>query len=170
MRKLTLAAIAALATVSTAALAAVNVDSGGNGFVGKGDVQLAFGWNNKAAQTNAESVVFAYVEREEYEVYCQQTVGPAKNPRTFYNSFDRKRKITSVVQYDARLKNQYTGYLLQGFSETTATGAPLACPTGWEIDDDYGADNYIQLVSTNGGELTVTFNGTTVSLPNTPVI
>ena len=44
-----LAAIAALA-VSTAALATVTFDPAtGIGFVGKGDVQLAFGWNNATA-------------------------------------------------------------------------------------------------------------------------
>src|ERR671918_1859956 len=30
----------------------------GTGFVGKGDVQLIFGWNNKALQDNAGSVEF----------------------------------------------------------------------------------------------------------------
>lgn len=45
--------------VVASALAAVTFDaSTGTGFVGKGDVQLAFGWNNKQLQANAAGVTF----------------------------------------------------------------------------------------------------------------
>jgi opacity protein-like surface antigen len=58
MKKMLLAAGIALATISTAAVAAVTFDPAtGTGFVGKGDIQLAFGWNNKAAQDNATALV-----------------------------------------------------------------------------------------------------------------
>jgi hypothetical protein len=52
--KAAIAVPALCAMLATAALAAVTFDvNTGFGFVGKGDVQLAFGWNNKALQTNA---------------------------------------------------------------------------------------------------------------------
>jgi hypothetical protein len=37
---------------------ACSADAGGYGFCGKGDVQLVFGWNNKALQENASQVNF----------------------------------------------------------------------------------------------------------------
>ena len=56
MRKiiLGLAASAAIATpLGTAAHASVTIDSAGKGFVGKGDVQTALGYNNTQMQANA---------------------------------------------------------------------------------------------------------------------
>src|SRR5918996_4693526 len=48
------AIVAAFAIGMTAAFALVTFDpSTGTGFVGKGDVQTAFGWNNKQLQNNA---------------------------------------------------------------------------------------------------------------------
>ena len=53
------ATVATLALGATAASASVNVDPAtGSGFIGKGDVQLAYGWNNATLQTNASSVGF----------------------------------------------------------------------------------------------------------------
>lgn len=52
----TLVALAA-ATLATVAIAAVTFDPvTGTGFVGKGDVQTAFGWNNQQLQQNADGV------------------------------------------------------------------------------------------------------------------
>jgi hypothetical protein len=46
--------------LAPAANAAVTFnDTTGTGFVGKGDVQVAFGWNNKQLQTNATGVSFS---------------------------------------------------------------------------------------------------------------
>jgi hypothetical protein len=54
-------ALVALA-IPTAAMAAVTLNSDGTGFVGKGDVQTLFGWNNQMLQKNAESLVFTTKE------------------------------------------------------------------------------------------------------------
>jgi len=37
-------------------------ETNGTGFVGKGDVQVAFGWNNKQLQTNATGVSFSFTQ------------------------------------------------------------------------------------------------------------
>jgi hypothetical protein len=63
MRKLIMSAasVAALATLTAgAASAGVTVDAAGKGFVGKGDVQTALGYNNSALQkaVDAKSLVF----------------------------------------------------------------------------------------------------------------
>ena len=52
-------AFAAFALMLTGVAAAVTFDPAtGTGFVGKGDVQLVYGWNNQALQTNALNVQF----------------------------------------------------------------------------------------------------------------
>jgi hypothetical protein len=53
-------ALALCATVGITCYAAVTIDLlTGEGFVGKGDVQLAFNWNNKQLQDNADGVSFS---------------------------------------------------------------------------------------------------------------
>jgi len=51
-----LATAALMATATAGNAATLNTD--GSGFVGKGEVQSAFGWNNKAAQDNQSKVTF----------------------------------------------------------------------------------------------------------------
>ena len=49
--------------LAPAANAAVTFnETTGTGFVGKGDVQVAFGWNNKQLQTNATGVSFSFTQ------------------------------------------------------------------------------------------------------------
>ena len=173
MRKSFIAAAAALAVVSSAAVAAVNFDSTtGTGFVGKGDVQLAFGWNNKQAQDNAKAVTFSYNATDTYDVECEWTTttgGP--NPKEILHDITvpKHTSVSASVAYDARLKNQYTGYLLNGFGPTTVNGTvPVeggACPGNSNV----GIITAVTLTGSTGG-LSVTYNGTSVALPNTPVI
>jgi hypothetical protein len=51
-------ACVALAAVSASANAASQIDSEGNGFVGKGDIQAVMVWNNQQLQDNAASLRF----------------------------------------------------------------------------------------------------------------
>jgi ABC-type antimicrobial peptide transport system permease subunit len=46
----------------------------GTGFVGKGDVQDLFGWNNEALQGNASSVSFFVTQDGEGTIECSQTI------------------------------------------------------------------------------------------------
>lgn len=60
MKKIIISALALVAlAVPVAASASVTVNPDGTGFVGKGNVQTAFGWNNQKLQDNAKSVTFS---------------------------------------------------------------------------------------------------------------
>src|ERR671919_607566 len=73
-------AVAAL-TIAGAATAAVifNPDDG-TGFVGKGDVQLVYGWNNKALQDNAGAVQFRANSVSETTWTCSRPAPIPSNP------------------------------------------------------------------------------------------
>lgn len=72
MKNIRILAAAVALAVSSAAVAAVSFNpSTGTGFIGKGDVQLAFGWNNAQLQRNAASVTFTYATTATYNVTCE---------------------------------------------------------------------------------------------------
>jgi hypothetical protein len=167
MRKiiLSVAMLGALA-VPTVASASVAVDSSGNGFVGKGDVQVAFGWNNKQLQDNAKNVTFTskqdasqalsqsatqlgtmgVTQSVSREVSCVTDTGRKTFNRegtrsgTRIGSRDGSRNgsrsgtlagtIKSAIAYDARVKNQITGFNLKG------TGASVFTASG---TNEFGA-------------------------------
>ncbi|MGI8545384.1 MAG: hypothetical protein ACR2MD_18160 [Aridibacter sp.] len=137
----TISAFALVATLFTVALAGINIDDEGKGFVGKGDVQLAFGWNNAALQANADIVSFALETHSstvtEVTWVCTKDNG---------NTQERARITTTesssggVVSALARLKNQISGFNLLGFvnpnttpTTSTSTEGPAvsSCPTNW---------------------------------------
>jgi hypothetical protein len=68
---------AALAVSAAAANASVTLDPNGVGFVGKGDVQTAFGWNNAAIQKAVESGNITFTTKQDaaqaYSQSAQQT-------------------------------------------------------------------------------------------------
>jgi hypothetical protein len=110
----------------------------GTGFVGKGDVQLVYGWSNAQLQTNAGSVQFRYVSTDVTEVTWECT--KAGNP-----NIQEKNRITttetqSVVDSIARTgPSQITGFNITSYSgppvKTSSTdGPPLnTCPNGWVL-------------------------------------
>jgi len=80
-------AVAAL-TIGGGAGATVTVNNDGSGFVGKGDVQAAFGWNNAQFQRNAAAVTFSLANELDEVQRCWQwqngeTVGFWFRYRTF---------------------------------------------------------------------------------------
>ncbi len=106
----------------------------GEGFVGKGDVQLAFGWNNRELQNNAAGVTFQATTIEVTEVSWICT-----NDRN-ENTQERERTTTTTIQgilsSVARERNQITGFNLTGYSgeptESSTTEGPRvdSCPSG----------------------------------------
>lgn len=173
MKKMLLAAAAATALVSTAALASVTFDSSsGTGFVGKGDIQLLYGWNNAKAQSNAKLVSFGYDATDTYDVECQWTTttgGPSPKEILHDINVPRHTRIASSVAADPRKTGQYTGYNLSGFGSTTSEGTvPVvggACPGNSNV----GIITAVTQTGSTGG-LSVTFNGITYPLPNTPTL
>ena len=119
MRKfgLIIAAVAALG-MSSVAVAAVSFDpAAGTGFVGKGDVQLALGLNN--AQVQSASLSFASVSTEVSEVSWECT--NANNEKVQERARTTTTTISGVLSSVARVKNQITGYNLNGYASSTPT-------------------------------------------------
>lgn len=135
IRKLYMAIALAMATMVVAAgavFAAVTFDpTTGTGFVGKGDVQLALGYNNKQLQDNANSLVFTVSSETEQSWTCDRDAGPQTQERA--GTTTTQGVSTSI----AREKNQITGFNLNGYSGTPTTtydgqGSEAgACPTNW---------------------------------------
>ena len=129
------------------ALAAVTFDSEtGEGFVGKGDVQQVFGWNNKQLQENADAIQFRLNSSEETTWTCYNS----------HNEKEQNRQNTStiegVVTAVERTRNQVTGFILEGYDgdvtqETTGQNL-LSCPSGadWSLVEDS-----VQTTQTGGG-------------------
>jgi hypothetical protein len=123
------------ATGITGASAEVAVDSEGKGFVGKGDVQAAFGWNNAQLQKNANNVSFSFEAEQSYTVVCEWTTGPVHNRVEHEVTHKRSWALNSEIAYEARKKNQFTGFLLNGVVKTISEGKPAPnvgedCPNG----------------------------------------
>jgi hypothetical protein len=91
-----------------AAIATINIPS----FVGKGDVQTLFGWNNHTMQANHEAVTFEYVAEVGYEFDCEWWTGPSHNRTHHQNTQAVSMSVTSDVVSDNRKTGQYTGWYL----------------------------------------------------------
>ena len=133
-----LVALAAMVLAAVPAFAAVTFDPNtGIGFAGKGDVQTALGWNNQQLQQNADQVQFQAINVSEQTWECT-------NPN---NEHIQQRLDTTtqqqVVDSTARVKNQVTGFNLNGYTgEPTIisqAGPPLnSCPSGWTLTQPAG--------------------------------
>jgi hypothetical protein len=167
LKTIAVASAAALMTAS-AAMAAVTFDTDtGTGFVGKGDVQLAFGWNNAAVQSNAKAVAIRFQQRDRYEAVCEwETITGGKTPKVIEHEITLIRNVNAnvTVSVEPRTRNQVTGFNLTGFGAGTSSGvAPevgSACPGAGNQD---GIVTSATLVSSSGG-LRATHNGVTVDL------
>lgn len=171
MKKMLLAAAAATAMISTAAFAAVTFDSAtGTGFVGKGDVQIAYGWNNAQLQSNAKDVRFSYESLDRYEVTCEWYTGPAHNRNQHEVDHKRSTSVQSAVSYEARKNTQgsVNGFILKGFGATTTIGdaPPLVGSTTWCPGAPGNGAVVTDVVSTgtSGGALFANYGGTGVQI------
>jgi hypothetical protein len=154
-------AFAATLALATPATAAVTFDPAtGVGFVGKGDVQLAFGWNNSQLQTRAPGVSFAAESETVSEVswVCTNT----RNENTQERERTTTTSTTGVVSAVTRDgKKQVTGFNLQGYtgepeSTSTTEGNPLnSCPTNWTLTTPAGDPVIVSSTSV----LTVSYSG-----------
>jgi hypothetical protein len=172
MRKFAIAAAVAAATISTAALALVTFDSAtGTGFVGKGDVQLAYGWNNKQLQDNAGGVSFVYDQTTSYEGVCTWTTGEGTRGERIHNvDHTTRTAVLSTVGYEARKNSSgkdgsITGFFLNGFGTTTSTGGS-APYVGGPCMGNPGNDAVWSSVSATGstGGLFVVYGGASLLL------
>ena len=122
--------LAACLVGAIAVFAAVTFDpSTGKGFVGKGDVQIALGWNNAQLQANASSVVFTYVAQDVYQVTEVYATGNPDQPKSL-NVHDitvtKVFGVQSKVDADPRQtkgQKQFTGFILSGYNSLNVTGS-----------------------------------------------
>jgi hypothetical protein len=82
------------------------------GFVGKGDVQTPFGWNNKTMQDNYLAVKFRYVASQEAEWECEWWTGPTHNTKHHSNKQIGTLSVQSAVSFDVKKPSQMTGFIL----------------------------------------------------------
>ncbi|WP_157991587.1 hypothetical protein [Caldimonas tepidiphila] len=138
----------AAAGITSAAMAAVVVNENGTGFIGKGDVQTAFGWNNKELNENAGGVSFETSVTAEHTWICDRDNGPQTQERA------RDTTTTGLISHVTRdNKRQITGFTLTGFSSsnTTSTGPQLgSCPTGWTASAIETTTGATEVIATHG--------------------
>lgn len=165
-----LAAMAAVGAIAVSGVAAAIVTfdpATGTGFVGKGDVQLIYGWNNHALQANAASVEFRVNSVSTTEWTCTK---PQPTPNDPEKVIVQERRVTTTTQGllndiardNSKGKNgPITGFNLLGYNggstTTTASGPAVgscpANPSGFAYDDNASTTQ-------SGGGVQVSINGT----------
>lgn len=160
MRRLSTSAGLVLAGIAlvggaTSAAAAVTFDPAtGEGFVGKGDVQLALDLNNAQLQAQANTIAgeFTYDATTVTEVAWECT--NSRNENIQERSRTTTTETSGVVGAVTRDgKKQVTGFILTGYgssSESRTTDGPAlnSCPTNWVLTTSAGAPE--QISSTGG--------------------
>lgn len=139
----------------------------GTGFVGKGDVQIAFGWNNAQLQNNARYVTFNWNAVDTYAAVCEWVTGEGtRGQQTHTVSIPRHTAVNASIAYDARVRNQITGFNLKGYGATVLEGVIPVVGEQCVSDNGSGiAQNgvwiSVDLVNSQGG-LYVNYNGNSV--------
>jgi hypothetical protein len=151
MKKFFTAALASAVFIASPANATVTFDPGtGIGFVGKGDVQFAFGWNNAQMQARHLGVTFAVDESVSYDVTCEwTTVTGGKNSKTITHTVTNHRDVSSnaAVDSQSRRTGQYTGWHLLGYSGGSGPDSVHlpqvgdSCPQGGSASENDPAPN-----------------------------
>jgi hypothetical protein len=155
-------ALAGIIASSAAALAAVEWTPENGGFVGKGDVQSAFGWNNATMQANSEAVTFVYETTGGFSFECEWWTGPDHNRRHHTNTKTIELDVNAVVTGARRITGQFTGWNLDPLGAIDEID-------GYPVDSDCGAEGNgmksivpgsIESLSGSGaGALYAVFNG-----------
>ena len=100
----------------------------GKGFVGKGEVQTPWGWNNATLQKNAKDVSFTVEAEDRYEYDCVWTTGEGtKGQKTHNVTQKRSTSVDKAVVYEVRNnpKSAVTGFNLLDFGRITISGDPV---------------------------------------------
>jgi hypothetical protein len=148
------------------ALGAVTFDAeSGEGFVGKGDVQLVYGWNNKQLQDNADKVDFRVSAVSETTWTCSRPAPTPNDPdREIVQERSQTTTIQGLVTTVARESSKgklgpVTGFNLLGYeegstesSEGPAVGTCPANPSGFTYDENAETTSL-------GGGFQVSING-----------
>ena len=177
MKKMFLAAAAATALISTAAFASVTYDPiSGMGFVGKGDVQVPLGWNNKQLQTNAGGVKFSYETSTDYTAVCTFITGEGTRGEQTHNIGHKvTTAVSSLVDHATRNNSNgkdgdITGFRLTGNGPVIESGeVPVVGGACMGNEGHDGTWSSVTAGDTTGG-LSFTYGGNNYPLPITPVL
>lgn len=152
---------AGLILAGAASASAYTMDSSGVGWVGKGEVQSAYGWNNQGMQDNVGGVTFVYDATATYDVTCE-----FDNPSGHHViSQTKSTTVNSTVSSEARTNSKgkagpMTGWYLTGFGTTTTHGqdAP-AVGDGCPGNSGLGAITAVEQTSVGEGGLYALWSG-----------
>jgi hypothetical protein len=148
-----LAALFFVVSAVTPANAEVTFDSvAGKGFVGKGDVQLAFGWSNQTLQMNASLVDFKYNEQAKWAVTCEYTSENKNFSETRAHSQTITRNLNDKLAYSGRKNSSdmLTGYHLSFSEKLVTAGSTFEIPEvgqNCEQGNDTGQVTAVELIS-----------------------
>ena len=114
----------------------VTVDEFGVGFVGKGDVQSVYDWNNSMLQANAHLIQFKFSSAGTVSWYCEGVNAAGKTVTTDVRIDEIG--VSNYIAYDARKNRtgQITGFVLTGFDGdaiTTNTVGDCGRSTGFQV-------------------------------------
>jgi hypothetical protein len=160
MNKKSIIGIAAVAAIvaSASVMAVVTVNPDGTGFIGKGDVQLVYGWNNKDLQNKAGSVEFRVNSVSESTWTCTKVneLGNG-NVNEIVQQRAQSTSTQGLLDEVAREKSRgkdgpVTGFNLLGFvggvTETTDGPALESCPA---TQSGFVYDGNLETTSVGGG-------------------
>jgi hypothetical protein len=157
----TIALGAAVLVAGAASASAYTMDSAGVGWVGKGEVQTAYDWNNKTMQDNVAGVTFVYESSATFEVVCEfDTPG---NHHVITQT--RSTSVSATVGSQARKNSQgkdgpMTGWYLTGFGATTTEGASVpSVGDGCPGNSGLGAVTSVEQTGAGEGGLYAVWNG-----------
>jgi len=153
--------------LASPAIASVTFDPAtGTGFVGKGDVQLVFNWNNKVLQDNASSVDFRVNSVSATTWTCTKIVVQGNDEtreivQQRSTTTTNQGLVTTVARENSKGKDgAVTGFYLTGYEGTPvqatdgpAVGSCPADPSGFVYDGN-------AVTTESGGGLQVTRDGT----------
>lgn len=156
--------------VAAVAIAAVTFNAEtGEGFVGKGDIQIAFGWNNTQLQKNAGGVSFSYNSSTEATWQCVKLVPTGKNGETIKEivlekstTTTTKGLVSSVARENSKGKEgPVTGFYLLGWNGNVQTQhqgpAEGSCPD----ENSNFVEGSLEVQPTSGG-LYATYGGNSI--------
>lgn len=145
----------------------------GIGFVGKGDVQLAFDWNNQKLNLNAGGVSFSVRGRVEQDYVCSylQQVRVGTGQSAYWTTVpatatkDVQKPINDTVAYDAR-KNSVTitGFTLTGYAPGGEMGNLVNVGDACKVQSYDGTVSSVGTPVLVGANLFTTYNGTSIQL------
>jgi hypothetical protein len=172
MKEIKLATVIGLAFAASTACAAVTYDDDGMGFVGKGDVQLALGYNNAQLQINAEKLGFRYQTEDKYAATCEWNTVTGQGKIIYHDvTVHRTVTVTKSVAYSDRKNGnstQITGFELLGWGSATQNINPPAvggaCLGG---SGQQGTWTSVDSTSRTGGLYVIAPDGAAVLLPTT---